>query len=165
MIALPNRIPTGFSTTIMMVVVNNMSNNNPLVNLTPIEPNCAGICTEIGDGPFPASYDVLEPGDVAIFEWVYELEGNNDESVTFESGILNGVSGNTSSETVTITNVQVSEIAGQSIESLGFGQSSLSNDMFLLHLETYGVPEAADPAPGAIPTPIHNYGIKWRCDR
>ena len=144
LIALPNRIPIGFSTTIMMVVVNNMSNNNPLVNLTPIEPACSGICTEIGDGPFPASYDILEAGDVAIFEWVYELDGDNDESVTFTSGLVGGVSGNTASETVTITPIQSSEIAGQSLESLGFGQTSTLGDLLVLHLEDYGIPSNAD---------------------
>jgi hypothetical protein len=47
LIALPDVIPTGFSTTLMMVVTNNMSNNNALVNLTPVEPTCGGICTKL----------------------------------------------------------------------------------------------------------------------
>ena len=143
LIASPERIPTGFSTTLMMVVVNNMSNNNPLVNLTPVEPTCSGICTKLS-GPTPTSYDTLDPGDVAIFEWVFELSGDNGQSTTFTGELENGYPGNTDSETVTITTVELAEIAGQSLQSLGFGQHIVGDDLLVLHTETYGIPATAE---------------------
>ena len=157
LIALPEIIPTGFSTTLMMVVVNNMSSNNPLINLTPIEPTCSGICEKLF-GPTPATYDRLNAGDVAIFEWSYTLDGDDGESVTFTSGIQNGFPGNTDSETVTIINVDISEVANQSISTLGFGQSIFADDLLVLHTETYGVP-TAPPLAGPIPDPLRNYEL------
>jgi len=145
LIVLPDRIPTGFDTTLIMVVVNNMSNNNPLINLTPIEPACSGICEKLS-GPTPLTYDTLNAGDIAIFEWSYALVGNGDDSITFTSGIENGFPGNTDSKTVTIKTVELSETAGTSITSLGFGQAMFAKDLLVLHTETYGVPvESAPP--------------------
>jgi len=143
LIASPERIPTGFTTTLIMVVVNNMSNNNPLINLTPIEPACSGICTQLS-GPTPLTYDTLNAGDVAIFEWNYALVGDDDDSITFTSGIENGFPGNTDSETVTIKTVELSETAGTSITTLGFGSTSSVGDIFILHSETFGIPPAGD---------------------
>ncbi len=143
LIASPEIIPTRFSTTLMMVVVNNMSSNSPLINLTPIEPVCSGICEKLS-GPTPATYDTLNRGDVAIFEWSYTLEGDDGESVTFTSGIQNGFPGNTDSETVTIKIVELSNIAGQSISTLGFGQTTSVENIFILHDETFGIPSGAN---------------------
>ncbi len=155
LIASPEIIPTRFSTTLMMVVVNNMSSNNPLVNLTPIEPVCNMPLCEKLSGPTPATYDRLNAGDVAIFEWSYTLDGDDGESITFTSGIENGFPGNTDSETVSITNVELSELATQSTITLGFGQNSFADDLLVLHTETYGVPIV----PGAIPDPLINYEL------
>jgi len=157
LIAAPERVANGFSTTLMMIVVNNMSNNNPLVNLTPIEPDCSGICGELS-GPIPASYDVLDSGETAIFEWSFELNGFNDESITFTGELQNGVLGNSDTETVTITSVQSAEFAGEAIQSQGLGQRLIGDDLIILHTETYGVPDVFAP-PGAIPNPIHNYEL------
>jgi len=156
LIALPDRMPIGFDTTLIMVVVNNMSNNNPLVNLVPIEPACSGICSKLS-GPTPASHDKLDPGDVAIFEWTYALDGENEQSVTFRGELQNGYANNYDDETVTITTVQVSELAGQSLESLGFGHSLLAENLLILHTETYGVPESGGGS--TIPSPLHNYEL------
>jgi hypothetical protein len=143
LIASPEIIPTRFSTTLMMVIVNNMSSNNPLINLTPIEPVCSGICEKLS-GPTPATYDTLDRGDVAIFEWSYTLDGDDGESIEFTSGIENGFPGNTDSETVTIKTVELSNIAGQSISTLGFGQTTLVENVFVFHDETFGIPSGAN---------------------
>ncbi|MCH6574964.1 MAG: hypothetical protein IH795_07140, partial [Bacteroidetes bacterium] len=129
-----------------------------MINLTPIEPACSGICTKLF-GPTPATYDRLNAGDVAIFEWSYTLDGDDGESITFTSGIQNGFPGNTDSETVTITSVYIAEIAGQAITSLGFGQTILSTDLLVLHTETSGVPVLPGPPPGPIPDPLRNYEL------
>jgi len=157
--ALPDIIPTEFSTTILMTVINNMSNNNVLVNLTPNEPlNCASEskCTS-ATGPFPPYYDLLEHGDTAIFRWAYQLNGNEDDTISFTGSLQNGVPGNTDSETVTIGVPEFADMTGQSIISLGFGQSEISDDIFILHTETYGVPITSPSA--TIPNPIRNYEL------
>jgi hypothetical protein len=135
-----------------------MSNNNALVNLTPVEPTCGGICTKLS-GPTPASYDTLESGDVAIFEWVFELSGNEDDFATFEGQLVNGYPGNTDSQTVTIKTIEQAELAGVSITSLGFGRSILIDNALLLHAETNGVPSGPPPPPTTIPNPIRNYEL------
>jgi hypothetical protein len=101
------------------------------------------LCEKLS-GPTPATYDTLNRGDVAIFEWSYTLDGDDGEFITFTSGIENGFPGNTDSETVTIKTVQLSNIASQSISTLGFGQTTTVENVFVLHDETFGIPSGAN---------------------
>jgi len=144
--AIPDIIPSEFTTTLLMTVVNNMSNNNPLVNLTPNDPGFVcdiTTCTKIS-GPTPTSYGSLDSGDTAVFRWVYQLYGDEDDDIIFTSSLQNQFLGNTDTATVTIGVPVLADVAGQSIETAGFGAPSNSPDSFIFHAGTYGIPPLAD---------------------
>ncbi len=143
LMAIPENIVTGFDTTLLMTVVNNMSNNNILVNLTPEDPysGCSSDsdCTLVS-GPDPASYDVLKSGDIAIFKWSYELIGDDGDTFSFTGDIQNNNDGNEDSATVTIDVPEYAESSGVALESFGFGQTTIVDNLFILHEETFGIP-------------------------
>jgi hypothetical protein len=143
LMAIPETITSGFATTLLMTVVNNMSNNNVLVNLTPSSMSCGTGCTLVS-GPTPASYDSLDKGEVAIFQWTYELTGDEDDTFSFTGSLQNGVPGNSDSETVTIKVVLLAGISGESVTSLGLGNKGFASDVIMMHTETWGTPSAAD---------------------
>jgi len=143
LIAIPETVPTEFTSTLLMTVVNNMTNNNVLKNLTPDTMNCGEGCTLVA-GPTPTSYDTLNPGDIAIFQWVYKLTGEDNDSWSFTGKLLNGFPGNEDSVTVTVKTVVEAKIAGQSLNSLGIGAQNFSADVFIMHAETVGMPAASD---------------------
>jgi len=103
--AIPDTISRNFTTTILMTVRNNMSNNNMLLNLEPdtlnVNPACSFPCVEVS-GPEPTSYDSLKAGEMAIFEWVYRLDGIPPASWTFTGKLKNGFAGNTASDVANI---------------------------------------------------------------
>jgi len=147
LMAIPEDVVTDFATTLLMTVVNNMSNNNILVNLTPVDPypGCStdSDCTLVS-GPDPASHDVLNSGDIAIFKWAYQLSGNDGDTFSFTSSIQNANPGNDDSTTVTIDVPPYAENSGVALESLGFGQRPSVKNLFVMHGETYGIPPAGD---------------------
>jgi hypothetical protein len=58
----------------------------------PVE-NCNSSCSsEKVSGPTPTSFESLDPGDIATFEWVYTLNGAADgDDFTFTANLVNGV--------------------------------------------------------------------------
>jgi len=147
LIASPIVIPTAFSTTLALEVIN--TGTNKLINLQPYMDipvqNCVGSCSyTLTSGPIPAQFDSLDPGDIAIFRWVYKLNGDADSTFTFTGSLQNGVAGNTASETVTIGNILEAEIAGQSINAVGFGTQEFAPNVFVFHIESNAIPVGAD---------------------
>jgi len=141
--AIPNSVPTGFDTTFIMTVVNNMTNNRELHNLVPTEPICDTDCTKL-NGPNPESFPSLKPGDVATFRWDYRLSGDIDDTFTFTGSLVGGLPENIASDTVTIGNILEAELAGQSISAVGFGAPESAPGVFVLHTENNGIPPLAD---------------------
>ena len=91
MLAIPESLPTGFASTVLMTVVNNMTDNTTLYNIVPVDPPCSlPECTYLS-GPDPLSYPILDPGDTAIFRWAYEISGDPDDTVSFTGSLQNGV--------------------------------------------------------------------------
>ena len=147
MIAIPETIVTKFDATLLMTVVNNMSNNNILVNLTPTDPypGCsADIDCTLVSGPDPASYDVLKSGDIAIFKWSYQLSGDKSDTFSFTGAVQNGNPGNDDTTIVTIDVPVYAEESGVSLQSLGFGSTSTLSDVLIMHDEIYGIPAGVD---------------------
>ncbi|HYL66560.1 MAG TPA: hypothetical protein VEU72_05355 [Nitrosopumilaceae archaeon] len=105
---LPDKISTGFDTTILFAVTNNMSNNGILTNLAPN----LSIATPIGatttmiSGPEPSTYPILQKGDTAYFKWVYNISGNSGQGINFTASLQNGYLGNSVSRNATITQIQ-----------------------------------------------------------
>jgi hypothetical protein len=153
---IPEFVPSEFTTTILFTVANNMSNNSILYNLTPsIDETSIGAATiDLRSGPNPTSYPSLGPGEIATFEYIYQLTGDVDEGATFNATIANAVTGNFVTTTALIKEVPFASTASTSLESFGLSDT-LSNDNFILyfHDETDLTPggyqiDGSDPSGG-----------------
>ena len=104
---LPETIPTGFTTTLLFAVTNNMSSSVALTNLIPnlsIIPY-GGTATLVS-GPEPLQYKFLDKGDTAYFKWAYTITGTPGQRVNFQTSLQNGYLGNIVSKNVTINMLQ-----------------------------------------------------------
>src|SRR6267143_787457 len=105
---LPDKIPTGFDTTLLLAVTNNMSNNGILTNLAPnlsvVTP--IGATTTKVSGPEPSTYPILQKGDTAYFKWIYNISGSSGQGINFTASLQNGYLGNFVSRNATITQIQ-----------------------------------------------------------
>jgi len=117
--ATPTLIATGFSATLVLEVIN--TGTNKLLNLqaemVSAVTNCTVSCSSTYvSGPTPASFASLAPGDIAIFEWVYTIDGDTSgDNVTFTASLGNGVY--TDTAVVTIQTVALAENANVSLET------------------------------------------------
>src|SRR5260370_30045683 len=97
-LASPNTVPSGFNTTLLMIVSNNGSST--LTNLTPQTPapsrtNVAtATCTLVQNQASPPSYNTLAPGSTAIFKWDMKVTGNGGQSCMFGAQLQNPYLGN-----------------------------------------------------------------------
>ncbi len=103
---------------------------------------CTGACsgaTQVGT-VYPASFDSLDPGDIATFEWIYTIQGDTaGDFVTFTAGLLNGI--DTVQAVATLQPVPVAENADVALESGGVVDDAAINESILLfHKETELVP-------------------------
>ncbi len=125
---LPDTVPTGFDTTLLFAVTNNMSNNGGLSNL---KPNLAvtplGASAILVSGPEPQLYPFLAQGDTAYFKWVYQITGNPGQKVNFTASLQNGYLGNFISRNVTITSIQGIPTV-KSVLAGGFTTGTISNN-------------------------------------
>jgi len=138
---IPTYVPSTFTTTVLYTVVNNMSNNNALYNITPNPLNVTTVTgDEVGavlDGPNPGSYPVLNPGEIAVFEYVVQLTGEVDDMVEMNATLTNGVMGNAAITTATVKEVTVATQAGTALESFGLStEISSEADILLFHDES-----------------------------
>ncbi len=95
--SVPKYVPSSFTTTLLYSVVNNMSNNNILYNITPEMTETTLSGTDVFaqlSGPTLASYPVLAPGDIAVFEYVYTMTGDVDNAVRFNATLANSLPDN-----------------------------------------------------------------------
>jgi len=135
--ALPQTVAKGFETTLLYTVYNNATSNNALLNLTPVieiksDPNT--IATAV-DPVEPASYASLKPGESVTFKRIFLIDGESDKKVVFEAKLLNGHIDNIEESTVTITKVQLAELAATSYTSQGYNPLSSSTSDLILHQE------------------------------
>ena len=142
--ALPGTIPTGFQTLLVLDVTNNAPNISKLLNLRPeldsVVQSCpSGEClVTYVSGPTPTSFDSLAPGDIASFEWVYKITGDAGDSVDFTASLVDGISEDTA--TVTVTSVQEAIESGSALIAQGLNAVSLNDDILVFHQETINVP-------------------------
>ncbi|MCZ6581853.1 MAG: LamG domain-containing protein [Thaumarchaeota archaeon] len=144
----PDEIPNGFTTTVYLTVLNNMSNNNMLLNLKP-EMSQASFTTcqtnpctlELVDGPTPLSYQDLKSGDVATFRWTYRLSAVEDgDTISFTARPLNPYPGNEVTATTKVKDVEVALESGTSLSSLGVETPAVLTSILIPHEETINVP-------------------------
>jgi hypothetical protein len=135
--ALPGTVPTGFTTTLLFAVTNNMSNNGVLTNITPnIVVTPQGANPVLVSGPTPTSYPVLERGDTAYFEWTYTLTGDDGDGADFQTSIQNGYPGNSISKTVNIDTIQIADESQTSLTAAGLSILKTPDNVLVLHKET-----------------------------
>jgi hypothetical protein len=130
---LPNTVPSGFTTTVLLGVTNNMSNTATLANITPtLSVISLGASASLVSGPQPAIYNALQYGNTAYFQWTYSITGNTGASVEFNATIQNAYPKNYVLSTVTVDTVPTAGQSQTSLQSRGF--SALG--FLILHHET-----------------------------
>ena len=112
-LAVPNTIPSGFNTTLLMIVTNNGSST--LTNLSPQTPvpsrtNVAtATCTLIQNQANPPSYNTLMPGGTAIFKWDLKVKGTTPgQFCMWGAQLVNPYAGNYANVTATVTQISLS---------------------------------------------------------
>jgi len=144
--ATPTLVPNGFTTTVTFQVVNNISTSNILLNLQPIIATSGSASAILESGPTPSSYESLAKGDVATFRWVYNISGDDDDSITFNATLANAIQGNFVQTTTKIKNPEFSEQSENAYSSDTaqisgvFGFNFLPSNILILHAETLGTP-------------------------
>jgi len=142
LIALPETVSDKFRTTLMLTVTNNMTNQNTLLNVTPImstpQPTGTGDATLI-TSITPNQSSNLRQGDSAVFIWIYEISGSVGDTVTFTASLENGYPGNSASATVLVNDVLLSQ---QSTTALSASTLSdpIHKDLLIFHAETVQTP-------------------------
>jgi len=134
---LPEEVPTGFKSTILLSVTNNATKNITLVNLQPTLTAVSLGAEATLEGTVPDPYPVLEPGNSAFFEWTYRITGDDDQKVRFEASIVNGVAGNIVTKEVEVQKITFAEQSSLSLQSsLLSSGSSVGPDILIFHTET-----------------------------
>jgi len=116
--------------TLLYTVRNNLTAGKIIQNLTPILANPAGAATaNFVSGPTPASFSSLSPGEMAFFEWTYNIVGNDAQQVTFNATLANAVSGNNATDTLAIivppvSQSSINEVLGGSVGILSMNFTS-----------------------------------------
>lgn len=141
--ATPSQIPESFTTTLTLRVVNNMSSNTVLLNVTPAQVNytvsngAADVATLLT--PIPLAYPSLAPGDTASFSWTYKIDGVNKDTITFIGGLKNG-GGQILSTQVTLADVLFSSLSTTSLQSQGIVCCRTADNIIVLHQENFATP-------------------------
>ncbi len=142
--ATPTVILTGFTTTLILEVVN--TGTNTLFNLqaqipAPL-PSCSAPCFATEESAVsPTSVASLDPGDVATFEWVYAIDADNTgDSFTFTASLVGGT--DTDAAVVTVQAIDFAENTGVSLESqaVASGSGGIVKEILVFHSEQADVP-------------------------
>ncbi len=105
---IPNSVTNSNNVTMLLMVINNMSSNNALVNVQAnttvscISSNSATFSLAYKSGPTPSVIPTLPSGGIAIFKYQYlaTVGVGSHKYNTCTAKLLSGASGNTASDTV-----------------------------------------------------------------
>lgn len=143
LVASPNTVPSGLTTTILLVVTNNLANNAVLTN---ISPNALGTISNTGvtsncGNPTPSSYASVPVGTTVIFQWSCTETGVAGAAITYNGTLQNGYNHNYASSAVTIGNVQFASQSTSSLSASGLSvNTQLADNILLFDQNTYSVP-------------------------
>jgi len=101
--------------TLLYAVKNNLTEGSIIQSLTPQmtgPTTTGGASVDLKEGPTPTTVEGLAPGEIALFEWTYEVAGNSGDTITFNATVANAAQGNFVTDT-SIIDVAVSEGMGQ----------------------------------------------------
>jgi len=144
--AAPTVVARGFTTTLILEVIN--IGTSQLLNLQAemdsVVTSCGATCSYVQvSGPDPATFSSLNPGDVATFEWIYSLTGDNGDQFTFTASLVNGI--DTDSTTVSVQAVQSAENSDVSLTTPNLNISPIDESILVFHQETFNVPTSTPP--------------------
>ncbi|KKK50559.1 hypothetical protein LCGC14_3123800, partial [marine sediment metagenome] len=136
----------GFTTTLILEVIN--TGTSKLLNLQAemdsVVTSCGATCSSNPvSGPDPTTFSSLNPGDVATFEWIYSLTGDNGDQFTFTASLVNGI--DTDSTTVSVQAVQFAENSEVSLTAAGLVIPTIDDSILVFHQETFDVPTSIFP--------------------
>jgi hypothetical protein len=134
--ALPETVSTGFTTTLLLAVTNNMSDNGVLTNLKPvITVSSINGGTATTTSPDPPAYPVLQKGDTAYFQKSFTVSGPDNGGARFTASLENPFPGNVVSKDVLVKTVQFAQESSTSLVSKGLTSATTSDDILIFHKE------------------------------
>jgi len=142
LIALPETVPDGFRTTLLLMVTNNMTKNSVLLNIKPeMQPpqTTGGASYNLISDVNPSQKSTLDKGDTAYFTWTYKISGTLNENVIFTASLQNGYPQNFATATVIVNDVLLSQQSGSTL-TINSIASPENKDLLIFHSETFGTP-------------------------
>jgi len=118
--------------TLLYSVKNNLTNGAIVKSITPLmsTSTTGGAITTIQGTVTPASIQGLNPGEIALFEWTYNVTGTANDRITYNATLTNAVLGNNVTDTVTIDIAPVAESAINEVLGGIVGVLSMDFDSF-----------------------------------
>lgn len=137
LIAMPDKVTDEFTTTLVLEIVNNMTSNDILTEISPTI-TCGSRLVPV-TSITPSSIDTLEKGDIAIFRKVYKADGVAGDTTNCNAVLRTG--GNTIGPvTVTIQDPAFASQSATALESEGLTCCKTGDDTLVFHDETHGAP-------------------------
>ena len=144
-IALPDSIPSEFTSTLFLEIINNASSHETIHNIQPsvtwISSDPLAIVTNPFTDPNPTVFDSLMYGDTATFKWVYKIDAAASETVTFNVTLAGDAENyNSHLETVTVQNVLFAQSSQTTLESESLSCCPVEPDLLVFHNEVSDTP-------------------------
>ncbi len=134
---LPSTLPSGFTTTVLLSVTNNMTSDAVLTNVTPslnvIQGGASSSCSSQAQ---PASYQTLQNGGTTFFQWTCTVTGSVGSTVSYNATILNAYPGNFVMSTVSIAAVPSAGQSQTALSAQGLSALGFNDNVLVLHQET-----------------------------
>jgi len=142
---IPRTVFSPFRVTLHFTVTNNSTSGNIIQNVSPMlgNPgitivNATASATLVSS---PSAQAVLLPAQTAFFNWVYQVQGNAGDVITFNVTIANAKQGNWVTNDVKFANPKLAEQSGVAIQASGISISKDYNSGTLhFHVESTDVP-------------------------
>ncbi len=133
---LPSTLPSGFTTTVLLSVTNNMTSDAVLTNVTPslsvIQGGASSSCSSQAQ---PASYQTLQSGGTTFFQWICTVTGSVGSTVSYNATILNAYPGNFVMSTVSIAAVPSAGQSQTALSAQGLSALGFNDNVLILHQE------------------------------
>ena len=108
LLALPPTVASGFQSQLVMIVTNNGSSTLTNIAPAPLPPPTGSASCTAGQVN-PSSYNILVPGQTAVFTWVVKAKAPVDNwSCTYTASLQNGYPGQSVQATITVNAIQLS---------------------------------------------------------
>ncbi len=108
LLALPPNVASGFQSQLVMILTNNGSGTLTNIAPAPLPPPTGSASCTAGQVN-PSSYNILAPGQTAVFTWAVKAKASFDGfSCTYTASLQNGYPGQSVQATITVNAIQLS---------------------------------------------------------